>query len=44
MNVNVELEAGSGGEAIATDGAEVRSLPGVNAHVLLQLVFVEEAS
>lgn len=44
MDVDVELEAGGRGEAVATNRAEVRSLPGVDAHVLLQLVFVEEAS
>lgn len=40
VDVDVELEAGSGREAIAADGAEVRPLPCVDAHVLLQLVLI----
>lgn len=40
VDIDVELEAGGGWKAIATDGAEVRPLPGVNAHVFLQFVLV----
>lgn len=40
VDVDVELEAGGRGEAVAADGAEVRPLPSVDAHVLLQLVLV----
>lgn len=42
VNVDVQLEAGSGWEAVAADGAEVRPFAGVDSQVLLELVLVEE--
>lgn len=42
MDVDVQLEAGGRGEAVAADRAEVRSLSGVDGQVFLQLAFVQE--
>lgn len=44
VDVDVELETSGRGEAITTNGTEVGPLTSVNAHVLLQLVLVQEAS
>lgn len=42
VDVEMQLEAGGRGKAVAADGAEVRSLPRVDAQVLLQLILVQE--
>lgn len=43
VDVDVQPEAGSRGEAVAADGAEVRSLSRMDGQVLLKLVLVQES-